>query len=258
MIEVTKSPFGHSVLKKKDHLAIAFAESMLCYSTSQLNGGIGTINSCFNHKLTSWINSIDQLPGGSIRGYLEAVSYDLGFSPDMSTGLMTTASMENASLEWADDKYLNLFCIITAGAGVNAVRSGDPPSYYEHEPDSFTPIGGTINIILVIEANLPVDTLARTAIIATEAKTAALQEMNIKSCFSDEIATGTGTDGLIIACHDGTHSQTFTDCGNHSKLGFLISSIIKTGIKKSITKERESYEASKKNQNEPSDKEHNA
>lgn len=241
MEQIAISPAGHIIKRNEHNFAISFTNKMLAFSTSQLNGGIRTIENCFNHKLTKWISTTDDLPNCSIKDYLSEASVELNLNPETTTGLMTTASMNNASLEWSREDNISIFAVITAGAGVNAVRSGDPPCYHETYPDNFTPIAGTINILLVIEANLPPEALARVSIIATEAKTAALQDLSIPSCFSNGIATGTGTDGLIIACHQ-KDSIIFTDTGNHSKLGHLISTIIKKGVTKSLIKEKKDFE----------------
>lgn len=244
MEQIAVSPKGHIIKKNEHNYAISFSREMLVFSTSQLNGGINIMNNCFNHKLTKWISTTSDLPNSSISEYLREISIELDLDPKTTTGLMTTASMKNASFELVKDDNISLFAIITAGAGVNAVRAGDPPCYHEVYPDTFTPLGGTINILLVIEAKLPPEALARVSIIATEAKTAALQDLKTPSCFSDGIATGTGTDGLVIACHQ-EDSVFFTDTGNHSKLGHLISTIIKKGVAKSIIKEQEDYEKRK-------------
>lgn len=244
METIAISPKGHIVKKNKTNYSISYSKDMLVFSTSQLNGGINTLKNCFNHKLTSWIDSLEDIPGGSIKNYLDSISQNLGLNSSDTTGLMTTASMENASLEWAEEDNISLFALITAGAGTNAVRAGDPPCYHEEWPDKFTPVAGTINILLTIEAKLPEETLARIAITATEAKTAALQDLGIKSCFSMGTATGTGTDGLIIACHK-EDSIIFTDSGNHSKLGHMISKVVKKGVAKALIKEKTDYEREK-------------
>jgi adenosylcobinamide hydrolase len=244
MKEIAVSPMGHIIRKNEHNYAISFSKEMLIFSTSQLNGGINTLQNCFNHKLSRWIETTSDLPNSSVSDYLKETSVELKLDPKSTTGLMTTASMKNASLEFIQDNEISIFAIITAGAGVNAVRAGDPPCYHEKYPDIYTPVGGTINILLTVEAKLPPEALARVSIIATEAKTAALQDLATPSCFSDGIATGTGTDGLIIACHK-NDSLIFTDTGNHSKLGHLISTVVKRGVTKSIIKEQKDYEKRK-------------
>ena len=239
---------GNVVKKIKNNIILKFKEPMICLSTSQLNGGIRELQSCFNHQLDSWINTVDDLPGKSMAGYFKKVAGTLNLDWHNSSGLMTTASMDNAALEWLSHEDLSLFVLVTAGAGVNAMRSGDPPSYYEKAYNSFVPISGTINTFLVIEAPLPLEALTRTAIIVTEAKTAALQDMGIKSCFSSKIATGTGTDGLIVACNK-TGPLKYTDVGNHSQLGYMISTVVQRAIKLSLKLEIASFRKSEQLKN---------
>ena len=70
--------------------------------------------------------------------------------------------------------------IITAGIEVNGGRAGDPASYFQ-ESGKIERIGGTINTILLIGADLPERTMVRALITSTEAKTAALQELMAQS-----------------------------------------------------------------------------
>jgi len=231
------SPRGHQVIRKSNNIIIDFKEPMNCYSTSQLNGGIKELNSCFNHELNTWINTTEDLPQGSIKEYFKQVAQGLDLDYHKSTGLMTTASMDNAVLVSDHYRDIFLFTLVTAGAFVNALRAGDPPSYYEESFNNYVPIGGTINILLVIEAALPIHTLARVPIIITEAKSAILQDLGIKSCVSSKIATGTGTDGVIVACHK-DHPVKFADTGNHSQLGHSISKVVMKAVKESLIKEK--------------------
>ena len=63
----------------------------------------------------------------------------------------------------------------------------------------FLPKPGTINIILLTNVSLTWGAMARAIMTATEAKTAALQDLNYKSTPSPQIqATGTGTDNMIV------------------------------------------------------------
>jgi len=59
---------------------------------------------------------------------------------------------------------------------------------------------GTINTILLIDGNLTESCMVDAVKTATEAKSAALREIDIRSHFSDELATGTITDSIIVAC----------------------------------------------------------
>ena len=57
---------------------------------------------------------------------------------------------------------------------------------------------GTINTIILVNANLGYETLLDAFMTATEAKTVALNDLKIQSQYSNGYATGTGTDGLCI------------------------------------------------------------
>ncbi|KUO51628.1 MAG: hypothetical protein APF76_13365 [Desulfitibacter sp. BRH_c19] len=231
-----KSSAGHEVHRHENNIFIRYNKEMLAFSTSQLNGGINKIDYSFNHQLSKWIETVDDLPGGSLKNYLAYNSEILGLEGNRSTGLITSASMDNVAIIHEVLGDASLFAVVTGGASVNAARAGDSASYDETSFGRFVPVAGTINIMLVLEFSIPVEGLARTAIVVTEAKTAAMQELNVKSCFSEGVATGTGTDGLIAACHN-DDEYSFSDVGTHSRLGELISRIVKKGVTEALIKD---------------------
>lgn len=231
-----KSPKGHEVYRYQNNIYIKYNQKMLAISTSQLNGGINEITYSFNHELSKWYQTIDDLPGGSIKAFMEHNSKKLGLDNTKTTGLITSASMDNVAIIYDSYRDVSLFAVITGGASKNAVRAGDRASYYEETNGEYKPITGTINIMLAIESRLPVESLARTSIIVTEAKTAALQDLQVQSSYSRGMATGTGTDGLIVACHT-DDPLCFSDVGTHSKLGELISNVVKKGVTEALIKD---------------------
>ena len=234
---IFKSPAGHEVHRQGGTIVINYSKEMLAFSTSQLNGGINEIQHSFNHQLVEWVETAEDLPGGSLKNYFEFNAKRLGLNTDRTTGIITSASMDNASIVRQQYRDVSLFAVITAGAGVNAVRAGETATYDEISYGRFVPVAGTINIILVLEFAVPIESLARTAIVVTEAKTAALQDLNVKSSFSGGGATGTGTDGLIIACNVGDE-YSFSDVGTQSKLGELICTTVKRGVAEALTKDK--------------------
>jgi len=128
--------------------------------------------------------------------------------------------MKNTAVVSETFRDLNVTAIVTAGIDKNGGRAGDPASYYE-TGNSFEPVGGTINTILIIGADLHEHTLARAMMTATEAKAAALQQLMARSNYSSGIATGSGTDMIAIVA-DPASSLHLTDAGKHAKLGELI------------------------------------
>jgi hypothetical protein len=63
--------------------------------------------------------------------------------------------------------------------------------------------------------------MIRAVMTATEAKAAALQQLMARSIYSTGIATGSGTDMIVIVADPGS-SQHLSNTGQHSKLGELI------------------------------------
>lgn len=165
---------------------------------------------------------------------------DLGLAPDRCSGLCTAASMDNVSIRSMTYRGLTVTAIATAGIEHNGGRAGDPATYYEENGgfhglpednpgDDPEPMPGTINIILHINADLDSGTLARTIITATEAKTAVLQELMVRSHNSSGLATGSGTDGIISICNPGSPLK-LTNAGKNSKLGELIGKTVKAAV----------------------------
>ena len=93
---------------------------------------------------------------------------------------------------------------------------------------------GTINIILYIDGDLAEPLLARALVTCTEAKTAALQELQAGSHYSMGIATGSGTDQTIVVAN--SESPYYYDsAGKHSQIGVkLIGKAVKKSGKISI------------------------
>ena len=66
-----------------------------------------------------------------------------------------------------------------------------------------------------------------------EAKAAAVSQLLLRSCYSEEIATGSGTDGIVIVSNpQGT--TTLTDASGHSKLGEMIGKAVKSAVKQAL------------------------
>jgi len=78
--------------------------------------------------------------------------------------------------------------------------------------------------------------MTRAIISATEAKTAALLDMDIRSSATPRIhrATGTGTDNMIVVQGTGIEIE---NAGGHSKMGELIAKAVYEGVKEAVYKQ---------------------
>ena len=216
----------------KNSIFIKFNSKRNVISNSVLNGGFKKdLKYVFNHHLSQ--ENIDYLENHDLYDYLVDLCNNYNFNPLKSTGLVTFALMKNLSIVSKKFKNLEVSAITTAGVRVNAVCAGDNASYYE-ENGKFK--AGTINTILLINSKLNDNVLAEAFMVASEAKSVALNNLKIPSQFSNNFATGTGTDGLIIASNlDSNHS--ITNAGKHSKLGELIAKSIIESIHVAIKKQ---------------------
>ncbi|ADE36872.1 adenosylcobinamide amidohydrolase [Methanohalophilus mahii] len=217
----------------KDSVIVSLPKGRRIISNSWLNGGIrDDINVLINQRIGRHVGSEDDLEEGSVEGYLAHVVEQLGYSASNASALLTAASMENVAFVTHSFRGLEITTIATAGVEVNACSPADPASYYQ-ENGRWETFGGTINLILLIDANLPSYALTRAWMTATEAKSAVLHQLMIPSRFSEELATGTGTDMMAIVSNDSA-SLKLTDAGPHSKLGELICKCIKQVLFKAL------------------------
>lgn len=165
--------------------------------------------------------------------HMQLISKRLALDPAKVSGMGTAASMENAVVETMSFKELTVTAIVTGGIETNGGRAGDPADYYKPQPK---PKYGTINIMLLLDCDMPAGTMARALVTCTEAKTAAIQELLEGSKYSNGIATGSGTDQTIIIAN--SESDLYMEgAGKHSKLGELIGKTVKNAVKKALAKQ---------------------
>jgi adenosylcobinamide hydrolase len=147
--------------------------------------------------------------------------------------LSTLASMDNVAVCEKSYQGLVVSCLATGGVG-NALRSGVDGANWMEQDGTFVNTHGTINIIILTNATLSEGAMARAIITATEAKTAALQDMDARSSVSPENqATGTGTDNMIIVSgKDPNRPILYT--GGHTKIGELIGASTKIAVTEAI------------------------
>ncbi|MCL1970647.1 MAG: adenosylcobinamide amidohydrolase [Candidatus Bathyarchaeota archaeon] len=150
--------------------------------------------------------------------------------------LATAVNMEKIAVCEKTFGDFHVCCIATAGALNNALRMGvDAGNWVEHKT-CMTPAAGTINMLLLTNVTLSCGAMARAIMTATEAKTAALQDLDYKSTPSPLIqATGTGTDSMIVV--SGVNPDiVIKHTGGHTKMGELIGFAAKTAVTEALKK----------------------
>lgn len=222
---------GDTVYREDTSLIVSFKNPRDVLSTSLLNGGYQKhLNAVFNHDMKAATN----VNADTYLAYMRDVAKKLGFNPERVTGMGTAASMDNVAIQAESYKTLTVTAIVTGGVEGNGGRVGDPADYFNPGKKPYKP--GTINIMLVIDADIPDGTMARALVTCTEAKTAALQELMVGSKYSNGLATGSGTDQTMIITNPGS-SLYLEDAGKHAKLGELVGRTVKQAVKEALLRQ---------------------
>lgn len=237
-------------IHRNDKIIFArFIEPHHVISTCRVNGGLrDDLSVLFNHQSCEPCNHTMQtkrIISRSPMEYLEMVCGRHDLDAKTCASLGTAANMNYAVIEELSFRNLTVVAVCTGGVEGNAGRVGDTANYFEaaeqfekvDKPEE-NPLSGTINTMLFINRPLTEGAMVRTIVTATEAKTAALQELNVNSKYSDGLATGTGTDQIGVACRV-TEDKPLTSAGKHAKLGELIGKTVKNAIKKTLLLQNE-------------------
>ncbi len=215
---VVKSLIGDVVCKT---LAVEFERPMTALST--LEGFRSDLTAVGNHYVAppGW----SRLGGTDVKDITAEAARVIGLDPARTAMMVTGADMDNLSVSQASFEEMKVWALVTAGVRSNALRmSADSGDYYEP---------GTINIIIMTNRSLSDRAMARAVISATEAKTAALQDLDVRS-FAKPVeyqATGTGTDNMIILRGEGAPLDL---TGGHCKMGELIARAVYGGVRQAV------------------------
>lgn len=160
--------------------------------------------------------------------YHESVCAELGLSPESVATMGTAANMNYATVIERGDDDVSVIAIVTAGVQGNASCAGDPATWRE-APEGHTAAllqPGTINVEVLLSCPVTQGALARAAMTMTEAKTAALQQLAVRSRYSMDLATGTTTDQFCVAAPlEGAKPHRYTSPG--TKLGEYLGAAVR-------------------------------
>ena len=200
-------------------------------STCSAAGGLhDDLEYLYNHQScepTGHNRPVHRLISRDPQGYRQLICRQHALPDENCATMGTAANMRYASIKEAGFRDLVVVAVCTGGVETNAGRAGDPATVYEwsgaYETVSAEKavFDGTINTMLFINHELTEGAMVRAVITATEAKTAALQELVVGSRYSEGLATGTGTDQVGIAARLNT-GAVLTGAGQHCVLGELI------------------------------------
>jgi adenosylcobinamide hydrolase len=217
---------------KNQTLIIWSKNTLRILSSALLNGGLVEANGIINVQVPEGSGSdINDMHWTGPETFLVKTANQLKLPKEKVVGLMTAAKMKNVvgSTEKYDDVTLAVF--VTAGATV-AVTAGEPAASKSQLQGV-----GTINIMIVVDGNLTDGSMVEVVKTATEAKTVALRELDIRSRFSGDLATGTLTDCVAVACTK--KGKPIQYAGTFTIIGELIGKCVREGVKTAIHKQED-------------------
>jgi len=209
------------------HVHVAFAKPHRVLSSAVLNGGFVDAKHIVNVKVDENFmgdkGPFDP-PEATLGNYCAAMGWR-----GAAVGMMTSASMESFRVARRREQGVEVAALVTAGLS-NARRAGDPA---ESRTVGQSSAGtGTINILLLTTARMAEAAMAEAIITATEAKSAVLAELGVKSRSTGRQATGTGTDAIAVA--SGAGSLEIRYCGKHVVFGEMIASAVMEALASSL------------------------
>ena len=169
-----------------------FLEPHLVISTCRAGGGLQSgFDYVLNYQSCEPCNHNRRLSLRDPEAYRRMICEPHGLPAGKCATMGTAANMHHAAFVEQKFRELTVVAVVTGGVETNAGRAGDPASVMESadgfeklSPAEKIPGPGTINIMLFINHAL------------TEA---ALHELAVNSRYSDGLATGTGTDQIIVS-----------------------------------------------------------
>jgi len=203
---------------------------MKILSSAVLNGGLkeGTciVNVHVSEETGLDMNDKVHMAAGD---YLKEKTANLGVPADQIVGIMTAAKMKNVDV--ATNKFEDITLTAIATAGVHfAATAGDEIA---SKQSAFSKIKwGTINIIVLIDGDLTDSCMVNAVSTVAEAKTVALRELDIRSRFSGDVATGTVTDSVVVACTK--RGRKIEYAGAATPIGELIGKSVREAVKKAL------------------------
>jgi iron complex transport system ATP-binding protein len=215
------------ILKSKSPLKVL--------SSAVFNGGSRDSSCIVNFQVAEDAGSdMDDSVHKEAGDFLKDEMVKMGFSENNVVAVMTAAKMKNVEVESIKFEDLTLTAFVTAGAYFAAAPGDEVASKQTAFPFKKW---GTINTILLVDGTLTQSCMVNAVVTATEAKAAALRELDVRSRFSGELATGTVTDSVVVACTN--KGRLLKYAGTGTILGELIGKSVKAALKKAIYKQEQ-------------------
>lgn len=209
------------------HIHVQFSTPYQVLSSAVMGGGFAEASHILNLKVEKKVTNSGPAsisPAARLSDYCKENDWK-----GQTVGMMTAASMDSFRMVRAVAAGVDIFVLVTTGLS-NARRAGDFAEHRQIEP--LNPGAGTINIVCLTGIGMVPAAMIEAVMTATEAKAAALQNLEIKSPVSNATATGTGTDSIAIAVDP--MAEKIQYCGKHVIFGEVLARLVIEAVTSSI------------------------
>ncbi len=222
-MEEFKLAGGTKLIVKDNVLAVICDTALITVSSAFYNGGYKQIKAVLNVGVPEGYNDrslhLDPLK------LINSSAAKVGITKDY-LAMVTAAKINNYSLVQKKTNDFSVSVAVTAGCK-HGESSGEEMDVQE--------IHGTINIIVLIDGKPTESCMIASVITATEAKSAALRDLDIRSFYTGDSATGSITDSVTIASTD--NGKTISYGGPASKLGKLVGFCTRKAVTEALIKQ---------------------
>lgn len=199
---------GGSIQMTEEASIVSCQTTLSTVSSAIVGGGFLRTQTIINYHVPSGYNHSD--PIDDIQRFATSRQLEKPF-----IGMITAVPIHYTKTATVRHNNLTVASVITAGLNIATASGKSTP---------MPSLPGTINMIVLIDANLVASALINSVITATEAKTGVLVEHSIRTK-EGYMATGTLTDALVIACTG--RGDLLPYAGPGTWVGYLIGASIR-------------------------------
>jgi adenosylcobinamide amidohydrolase len=212
---------------KENVIAVLCDSTLKTVSSAIYNGGYKQVKAVLNVGVPEGYNDrslhLDPLE------LITSSAAKIGLTKDY-LAMVTAAKIKNYSLVTKKATDFSVSVIATAGCS-HGESSGEQMDVQE--------IVGTINIIVLIDGNPSDSCMVAALITATEAKSAALRDFDVRSRYTGDSATGSITDSVTVASI--CQGKTLSLGGPASKLGKLVGYCTRKAVTEALLKQEPNW-----------------
>lgn len=208
---------------KGNVLAVSSPDGLATVSSAFFNGGAKQVKYLLNIGVPKGYS--DKTLHMDPMELITSSAAKLGITKDY-LAMVTAANVHNFSLVTKKTDVYTVAVTATAGCS-HGESSGEEIDVHE--------ITGTINIIVFIDGNPAESCMVAALITATEAKSAALRDFDVRSRYTGDSATGSITDAVTVASTG--RGKIVSLAGPASKLGKLVGYCTRRAVTEALLKQ---------------------